>query len=150
VRAPLLLIVAMAPVMGGLFVAFLPFIGVALFLGAIGRRIGQAVRLRRGTVPRAKRHGGDPAPRGVYFAPLRLRMFQARTDGEELPGDTKVRWFRIPVALLFVAAPLVGGLYFVLLPVAGIALIFWNALRATARLVSRAVAPEEHPKPTRV
>ncbi len=43
-RMPILLLLALAPVMGGLYVVFLPFIGFAMALGFAGRKTAGALR----------------------------------------------------------------------------------------------------------
>jgi hypothetical protein len=43
-RMPLLAVVFVVPVLGGLFVVFLPFIGFALFLHAIARKVAGVFR----------------------------------------------------------------------------------------------------------
>ena len=44
VRVPILLLLALAPVMGGLYVVFLPFIGFAMVLSFAGRKTAGALQ----------------------------------------------------------------------------------------------------------
>jgi hypothetical protein len=44
VKIPLVAAILLAPILGGLFVVFLPFIGFALFLHAVARKLLGAVR----------------------------------------------------------------------------------------------------------
>ncbi len=44
VKVPLIAMIALAPLMGGLYVLFLPFIGFALLLDYVAKRVYRAVR----------------------------------------------------------------------------------------------------------
>lgn len=47
VRVPALAMLALAPVMGGAFAVFLPFIGFAMVMREVGRRVAKAFRARK-------------------------------------------------------------------------------------------------------
>lgn len=66
VRVPILLLLAFAPVMGGLYVTFLPFIGFAMVLGYAGRKTGEAIRRAFMEVMAAVSPGWQPGE--AYFA----------------------------------------------------------------------------------
>jgi hypothetical protein len=62
VWVPTLLMLLLAPVMGGLFVVFLPFIGFALLFGALGKwALATFHNATAATEPAAKGHVGKAA-----------------------------------------------------------------------------------------
>jgi hypothetical protein len=53
---PTLLMLLLAPVMGGLFVVFLPFVGFALLFMALGKWAIRSIRTATTAVPHARAH----------------------------------------------------------------------------------------------
>lgn len=88
--------------------------------------------------------GGSRAAAGFYWRPLEWEIVSLRADGEPLPGATQERLYRLgPVATLL-AAPLLGGLFVVFLPVAGVLVVLreasaavWRRRRRLAALASK-------------
>jgi hypothetical protein len=76
VRMPLLAVLLVLPVMGGLFVVFLPFIGFALFLYAIVRLATGAFRKGAGDLASTVTPGWRPG--------------EAHLTGKRAPGDREV------------------------------------------------------------
>jgi len=81
--------------------------------------------------------GGSRAAAGFYWRPLEWEILSLRADGETLPGATQERLYRLgPVATLLVA-PLMGGLFVVFLPVAGVLVVLRVACAAAWRRLPR-------------
>ncbi|HUL60262.1 MAG TPA: hypothetical protein VLU43_13350 [Anaeromyxobacteraceae bacterium] len=79
VKVPFLMLFAIVPVMGALFLMFLPFIGFALFAYAIGRKVG--IFARRGAEDLAATMSpGMPLPGEAHFT---------GKPGEEKPAEGK-------------------------------------------------------------
>jgi hypothetical protein len=66
--------------------------------------------------------GSRQVPGGWYWNPERHELRSIPPEGGALP-DERVRWRRLPGWLLIAAAPLVGGLFVVGLPVYGAAVV---------------------------
>jgi hypothetical protein len=63
--------------------------------------------------------GGTEVKSGTYIDPSSLAFVHVREDGGALPGGAERRWKRIPIVLLAAAAPVLGGLFVVALPIVG-------------------------------
>jgi hypothetical protein len=71
-------------------------------------------------------HGNDAVSAGIYVNPRRLSFVSLDEDGD-LPGPPRDLYLRVPALALLLLAPLVGGLFVVLLPLVGVALLAWAA-----------------------
>ena len=65
---------------------------------------------------------GMPVKSGTYFNSTRFTFAQVQ-DGESLKGGAGDRWVRVPLPLAVAAAPVLGGLFVVVLPVLGLAAV---------------------------
>ncbi len=63
--------------------------------------------------------GGTQVRNGYYVDAGSLTFVNVEKDGGALPGGPEKRWRRVPVVLLLAAAPVIGGLFVVILPVVG-------------------------------
>ena len=82
-----------------------------------------------------RNYGSDWVKAGYYFSPSQWKIATIAREGGELPGEVGVRYIRIPVPLLMIAAPIMGALYVVVLPVIGIGAILWlGSERVLARV----------------
>jgi hypothetical protein len=80
----------------------------------------------------ARYEGGNRVPGGYYWNPRRWSITPVREDGSKLPGTAADRYLRVPFALALFLAPVLGGLFVVLLPFIGLALFFqWVFLKVT-------------------
>jgi hypothetical protein len=85
--------------------------------------------------------GGTQARSGYYIDPSSFTFTSVASDGAKLPGGAEARWMRVPVMLVMVAAPVLGGLFVVAFPFIG----FGVAVHAVGRklgLGARAGAKE--------
>jgi hypothetical protein len=96
-------------------------------------------------------HGNDTVEAGTYLNLRKLRVESLEEEGR-LPGDGATVWRPVPEAMLLVAAPFVGLLYVVFLPLIGFLMLGkvvaeWaagqvaDALGATVRVLSPAWQP---------
>ena len=76
---------------------------------------------------------------GVYVNPRQLSFESLRQDGR-LPGSARDHYRRVSPIILLLAAPVLGGLYVVFLPVIGLAMLAWLAGAKAVQLVSHAAA----------
>lgn len=81
-------------------------------------------------------HGGTEVKWGYYWSLARWEVVTIRKDGGRLPGEASHRYFRLPIALLLLLAPVMGGLYVVFLPFIG----FFMVLRLAGRKAAEAAA----------
>jgi hypothetical protein len=81
--------------------------------------------------------GGAMAGFGFYFNRTTWELAAVPKDGGVLPGDHDARFFRIPVALFFLIAPVFGLFYVMFLPVIGFALVLQHVARLGARASGR-------------
>lgn len=95
--------------------------------------------------------GGEEVTPGLYVEPRHL-SFHLMTQEERLPGGTRNAYLRVPMPLLILAAPLIGGLYLVILPILGLTMLLGSVgatvvdaiLRAAVACI-RVVAPTWEP-----
>jgi hypothetical protein len=76
---------------------------------------------------------------GTYFNSTRFSFAQVK-DGEALKGGAGDRWFRVPLPLAVVAAPILGGLFVVAFPVIGVAALAYGLARKLAGGVKEGAA----------
>lgn len=79
--------------------------------------------------------GGERVTQGVYLDLTSLDLFQSPVQGAVLPGDADKKYRQIPAPLALAAAPLLGLVYVVFLPVLGIAGLLAFAMRQIGRAV---------------
>jgi hypothetical protein len=82
---------------------------------------------------------GTTVKSGTYFNSTRFSLVQVK-DGEALKGSAGDRWVRVPLPLAVVAAPIVGGLFVVALPVVGVAALAYGLARKLAGGVKEGAA----------
>lgn len=68
-------------------------------------------------------HGGEMVKAGFYWNPARWEITTAKKGGT-LPGTKDLRYFRLPLALLMIAGPFLGGLLVIFLPLIGFVMLF--------------------------
>ncbi len=81
--------------------------------------------------------GGIAVRSGYYWNPGKWEVVPVARDGETLPGARAERYLRIPLLLVLLALPAMGGLFVVFLPLIGFLLTFRAALRPIAGLFRR-------------
>lgn len=84
-----------------------------------------------------KHHGGTQVACGYYWNSEKWEVMAMPKEGGRLPGGAEHRYFRVPIALLLVLAPLMGGLYVMFLPFIGFFMILRLAGRKTAEALGR-------------
>jgi hypothetical protein len=70
-----------------------------------------------------RHQGGDRVKAGFYLNVAKWNVKALSGAGGVLPGDAADRFLRVPAALLFVFAPLMGAAYAIFLPFIGIAMV---------------------------
>jgi hypothetical protein len=70
--------------------------------------------------------GNEAVSAGIYVNPRRFSLVSLDKGGD-LPGPPGDLYLRVPAVVLFLLAPLVGGLFVVLVPLIGFALLAWAA-----------------------
>lgn len=71
--------------------------------------------------------GGERVKAGFYGNPTAWTIVPFGKAGGVLPGGDEHRYVKLPALALLAAAPLMGGLFVVFLPVIGFAMVFWFA-----------------------
>ncbi len=66
--------------------------------------------------------GGTQVQSGYYWNAGKWEMVPVERSGDALPGSRSDRYLRIPLPLVFLLLPLMGGLFVVFLPFIGFAL----------------------------
>ena len=87
-----------------------------------------------------RHHGGTSVKCGFFWNPARWEIVTVPKEGGVLPGGPEHRYVRIPIILLLVVAPVMGGLYVVFLPFIGFALVFGYAGRRLGEALQRGFA----------
>ncbi len=87
-----------------------------------------------------RHHGGTSVKCGFFWNPARWEIVTVPKEGGVLPGGPEHRYVRIPIVLLLVVAPVMGGLYVVFLPFIGFALVFGYAGRRLGEALQRGFA----------
>jgi hypothetical protein len=81
--------------------------------------------------------GGDTVERGIYLNVRRLAAESMQERGA-LPGTEEVAYCRLPTLAVALAAPLLGGIYLVLLPVIGFVVLAGLAMARGFQLIGGA------------
>jgi hypothetical protein len=76
--------------------------------------------------------GGTPVPGGIYWNGSRLSMVSVPAPGGLLPGDASQAYRSVPWPVALLAAPLLGGIYVVLMPFVGLGMMANAAFRRAA------------------
>lgn len=84
-------------------------------------------------------HGNQQVDPGIYFNLTEL-SFESVEERTALPGNPEAVWRRVPLLVLFAAAPIIGLVYLVFLPLVGILMLAAAALMPAWRLVREAAA----------
>lgn len=84
--------------------------------------------------------GGTRVKCGYYWNPRKWDLVMVPKEGGLLPGDPERRYVRVPILLVLLAAPVMGGLYVVFLPLIGFVLILRLTGRKTAEALQAALA----------
>ncbi len=66
---------------------------------------------------------GTKVKNGFYWNLREWQMVVIPREGGLLPGETGDRFLKVPILALFIAAPLMGGLYAIFLPFIGFAML---------------------------
>ena len=93
-------------------------------------------------------HGGEEVKAGFYWNPAGWEIVSLAKKGEALPGTKETRYLRLPLVLLMIAGPILGGLLVVFLPLIGFVMLFGFAgvkLVAMCRRALATVTAEERP-----
>jgi hypothetical protein len=67
--------------------------------------------------------GGDTVKRGFYASMTRWTIEMIEPETGELAGEADERYFRVPVPVMLVAAPLMGAAFVIFLPFIGFVLL---------------------------
>jgi hypothetical protein len=84
--------------------------------------------------------GGTKVEGGYYWQSGSWNVELVPPAGGTLPGDASAEYVRVPFPLLLAAAPVVGGLFVVLFPVAGFGLFAYGIAKRIAAGASRGAA----------
>ena len=74
---------------------------------------------------------------GLYVNPRQL-AFESLDRAGRLPGTDRDRYRRVSPIVLFLAAPVLGGIYVLFLPFIGVAMLAWVAGAKAMQLVAHA------------
>lgn len=77
--------------------------------------------------------GGERVTHGIYLDLTSADLFQSPVEEAVLPGESDKKYVQVPAPVALVAAPLMGLVYILFLPVLGIAGLFAFAMRQLAR-----------------
>ena len=79
--------------------------------------------------------GSEWVKAGYYVSPSEREIVSIDREGGDLPGEAGERYYRLPLLLVMIAAPIMGAVYVVVLPIFGLGAIAWNlSERAVARV----------------
>lgn len=67
-----------------------------------------------------KYRGSEQSPHGVYLNLSNGDFVQVSHAGSVLPGDSKIRYIKVPSVLAMITGPFAGLLFIIFLPFAGI------------------------------
>jgi hypothetical protein len=91
----------------------------------------------------ARYAGGTRVPGGYYWNPRHWSITPVTDEQGTLPGTSSDRFVRIPWGAALLLAPVLGGLFVVLLPFIGLAMFFqwvWTKVTGAAREGARDLA----------
>ncbi|RMF90875.1 MAG: hypothetical protein D6736_06010 [Nitrospinota bacterium] len=84
-------------------------------------------------------HGGERVKAGYYWNISRWEIVTVPPPGGVLPGE-HASYLRLPLLLVALFAPLIGGLYVIFLPFIGFAMLLSFAAKELFSLVHRLVS----------
>lgn len=142
VRVPALMMLVLGPIMGGLYVMFLPFIGFAMILGTGGAKLLAMAHM-------TGYHAEDKVKGGLYWSPARWQIVAVPKEGGALPGEAPAQYIKVPAVMMLVLGPIMGGLLVVFLPLIGFAMLFGFGGAKLVAMARRSVRPLAHQKATR-
>jgi len=126
-KLPLVAVVVLGPVFGGVFAMSLPFMVFLAFGNAVREYIGGFRTFRAQEI----------APWGVYLGYNRLTLAHVTASGERIEGRAGTRYIRLPSLLVVLFSPLLGLLYIMVFPVLLAVALLTVFLHLLMRLVGR-------------
>lgn len=81
--------------------------------------------------------GGTRVKCGYYWNPAKWEIVTIPREGGLLPGGPEHRYLRLPILVLLMLAPVMGGFYVVFLPFIGFFMVLRLAGRKTAEALQR-------------
>ncbi|MEE9568214.1 MAG: hypothetical protein V3W37_02415 [Candidatus Binatia bacterium] len=72
----------------------------------------------------ARYHGSDYVEIGFYCNTSRWEIITVPKGGGSLPGENEETYIRLPLLLVMLLGPLMGGLYVIFLPLIGFVILF--------------------------
>jgi hypothetical protein len=145
-KVPALALIPLAIGFSALYVMFLPFIGFAMVLSLVVRKV------RKGG---AKHQGGANVKGGFYWHTAGHEFVTVDGKHGPLPGDPTQKYIKVPTLAFIPLALVMGALFVILLPVIGFAMLpillvrkslaskgLLNVTRASLRRLAALTAPE--------
>jgi len=86
-----------------------------------------------------KHYGGGRVKAGFYWDLAKWTIVTIPREGGPLPGGAERDYLRIPLVLLLLLAPAMGGLYVLFLPFIGFAMLLQAAGTEVAKALGRAL-----------
>ncbi|MCB9655653.1 MAG: hypothetical protein H6729_16135 [Deltaproteobacteria bacterium] len=133
-RVPLIIAVAMGPVVGGMYAVAFPL----LIFWAVACAARQSMACTRTYM------AGQEAPWGLYVGLNHLSVRYVSASGEALPGPAKGRYLKVPTWISVLASPFIGGLYVVFFPLILAAALFVVLGELAYAVVTRSWADHAH------
>lgn len=84
------------------------------------------------------RNGGTTVKAGFYWNLSKWEIVPVSGEGGILPGGAEQRYFRVPVLLMLILAPAMGGLFAFFLPFIGFALLLSYVAKGSYALLQTA------------
>jgi hypothetical protein len=88
----------------------------------------------RSLLRRRHYYGGTRTKAGFYWSPREWSIKPIPAKGGILPGDKYIHYYRVPILLMLLIAPLLGLLYVVLIPFIGFGMLFRCIIQKVYRL----------------
>jgi hypothetical protein len=99
-----------------------------------------AQRLFTGGAKMTRYHGNDPVKAGFYWNTAGWEIVTLPKKGGVLPGGDQTNYIRVPVLLIMVLGPMMGGLYVMFLPLIGFAMVLGLSGKKVLGLMRNAFA----------
>jgi hypothetical protein len=81
--------------------------------------------------------GGTQAAPGFYWSTRRWAIETVNGRAAALPGTEDERYVRIPMVVMLLAGPVMGGLFAIFLPFIGFAMVFRELYRKAAQALRK-------------
>ena len=146
VKVPALALIPLAIGFSAIYVMFLPFIGFAMVLSLIVRKVRKAGAYQ----------GGANVKGGYYWDAARHEFVTVEGKRGTLPGIPAEKYVKVPGLLFMPLALVLGALFVIFLPLIGLAMVpillvrkslaskgLVNVARASLRRLAALTAPEE-------